>query len=161
MLLTLQLMPLLERSINGRIVNTSSGAHRRNIFDLNDIEWRLKAYDGIATYSQSKLFNILFSLELTKILAGKGVTVNTIHPGYVKTNLFNKIGMRNWDGVADAKEGARSALYAALSPDLTGVSGKYIYHEREDPNISMVAKNEQLAAELWRVSINYISKYLT
>jgi NAD(P)-dependent dehydrogenase (short-subunit alcohol dehydrogenase family) len=161
MLLTLELLPLLEKSKSGRIVNTSSGAHRRNIVDFKDIEWRIKSYDGIATYSQSKLFNILFSLQLTKILAGKDVTVNTIHPGYVKTGLFNKMGIRNWEGVADAREGARSAVYAALSPDLTGISGKYIYHEREDPNISELAKDERLAEELWRISMNYISKYLT
>jgi NAD(P)-dependent dehydrogenase (short-subunit alcohol dehydrogenase family) len=161
MLLTLELLPLLEKSKSGRIVNTSSGAHRRNIFDFKDIEWRFKTYDGIATYSQSKLFNILFSLQLTKILAGKDVTVNTIHPGYVKSALFNKMGARSWEGVADAKEGARSALYAALSPELTGVSGRYIYHELEDPDISELAKDEQLAKELWEISMNYISKYLS
>ena len=160
MLLTLQLLPLLERSQNGRIVNTSSGAHRRNIIDLDDIEWRRKPYDGIATYSQSKLFNLLFSLKLTRLLDNTNITVNTVHPGYVRTSLFNKMGERSWDGIPDAAQGARSALYAALSPHLEGISGKYIYLEREDPGISTLAKDEKLAEKLWSVSISYLSKYL-
>lgn len=161
MLLTLQLLPLLERSRNGRIINTSSGAHRRNIIDFDDIEWRMKPYDGIATYSQSKLFNLLFSLQLKKLLANKTTTVNTVHPGYVRTSLFSKMGERSWDGIPDAAHGARSTLYAALSPEMDGVSGKYIYLEREDPGISSLAKDEKLAEKLWSVSMRYISKYLT
>jgi NAD(P)-dependent dehydrogenase (short-subunit alcohol dehydrogenase family) len=158
MLLTLELIPLLEASGNARIVNTSSGAHRRNIFDLNDPEWRNKEYDGIATYSQSKLFNLLFSLHLKKMIAGKDITVNTVHPGLVRTKLFNKMGPRDWSGVPDAYHGARSTLYAALSAEMEGVSGRYIYLENNDHNISELAKDENLAEKLWVISMSYISK---
>jgi len=116
--------------------------------------------DGIATYSQSKLFNLLFSLKVTRLLINTNITVNTVHPGYVKSSLFDKMGQPNWDGIPNAGEGARSALYAALSPHLEGVSGKYIYLEREDPGISPLAKDEKLAEILWSVSMSYISKYL-
>lgn len=160
MLLTLELLPLLERSGNGRIVNTSSMAHRREIFDLDDIEWTRKPYDGIATYSQSKLFNLLFSLHLKKLLAQKKTTVNTVHPGYVRTSLFSKMAERSWDGIPDAAHGARSALYAALSPEMEGASGKYIYLEREDKGISSVANDEELAEKLWAISMKYISTHL-
>jgi NAD(P)-dependent dehydrogenase (short-subunit alcohol dehydrogenase family) len=158
MLLTLELIPLLEASGNGRIVNTSSGAHRRNIFDLDDPEWRNKEYDGIATYSQSKLFNLLFSLHLKKMIAGKDITVNTVHPGLVRTELFNKMGPRDWSGVPDAYHGAWSTLYAALSTEMEGVSGRYIYLENDDHNISEFAKDENLAEKLWEISMRYISK---
>ncbi len=47
------------------------------------------------------------------------------------TELFSKMGNRNRDGVPDAAVGERSALYAALNPELEGVSGKYIYLESE------------------------------
>lgn len=161
MLLTLELLPVLERSGNGRIVNTSSMAHRREICDLDDIEWIRKPYDGIATYSQSKLFNLLFSLHLKKLLINRTTTVNTVHPGYVKTSLFSKMGERSWEGIPEAAQGARSALYAALSPELEGISGKYIYHEREEPGISNLAKDEKLAEKLWLVSMRYISEYLS
>jgi len=158
MLMTLELIPLLDASGNARIVNTSSGAHRRNIFDLDDPEWRNKEYDGIATYSQSKLFNILFSFHLEKMIRGKNITVNTVHPGLVRTELFNKMGPRDWSGVAGADHGARSALYAALSPEMEGVSGRYIYLENDDHNISEFAKDEYLAEKLWEISMRYITK---
>lgn len=64
MLLTLELIPLLEKMKSARNVNISWGAHRRDIIDLNDPEWRNKYYYGIATYSQSKLLNLLFSFQL-------------------------------------------------------------------------------------------------
>ncbi len=160
MLLTLELLPLLERSGNGRIVNTSSMAHRRDMYDLEDPEWARKPYDGIATYSQSKLFNLLFSLHLEKLLAGKSTTVNTVHPGFVRTDLFSKMGGRNWDGVPDAAHGARSTVYAALSLALEGVSGKYFYLEREEPAVSAAARDEALAEKLWQVSLGYISNHL-
>lgn len=161
MLLTLELLPMLEKSGNGRIINTSSMAHRRNICDFDDIEWLRKPYDGVATYSQSKLFNLLFSLHLKNRLVHMKTTVNTVHPGYVRTQLFNKMGVRNWDGIPDAAHGARSALFAALNPKLEGISGKYIYLENEENGISSLAKDEALAEKLWDVSMKYISGYLT
>lgn len=160
MLLTLELLPELGKSGNGRIVNTSSIAHRRNICDLDDIEWTRKPYDGIATYSQSKLFNLLFSLHLKKLLSGTKTTVNTVHPGYVKTSLFSKMGERNWDRIPSAALGAGSALYAALSPQLEGVSGKYIYLGNIEAEISPMALDEKLAEKVWVASLRYISKFL-
>jgi len=153
MLLTLELLPLLEASGDARIVNTSSGAHRRNIYDFDDMEWRNKPYDGVATYSQSKLFNLWFSLQLIEQLQGKNITVNTIHPGYVKTALFNNMGSRTWDGVPSAADGARSALYAALSNALQGKSGLYLYHESIDPALSAIANDSELAEKLWKKSV--------
>jgi NAD(P)-dependent dehydrogenase (short-subunit alcohol dehydrogenase family) len=161
MLLTLELLPLLEQAGSGRIVNTSSMAHRRNIYDFNDMEWTRKPYDGVATYSQSKLFNLLFSLHLKKLMVSQKTTVNTVHPGYVQTQLFNKMGARNWEGIPAAAYGARSTLFAALSPELEGISGKFFYLEQEEPAISSLAKDEALANELWEISMRYISGYLT
>ncbi len=121
-LLTNLLIPLLKKSKNGRIVTTSSMAHRRNILDLDDIEFKNKPYDGIATYSQSKLCNLLFTLQLQEVLLGTNITANTVHPGYVQTNLFENMGKRDWSNVPPASEGARSTVFAALSSLLDGVS---------------------------------------
>jgi NAD(P)-dependent dehydrogenase (short-subunit alcohol dehydrogenase family) len=156
MLLTLELIPLLQKTAGSRIVNTSSGAHRRDILNLDDLEFRKSRYNGIFSYSQSKLLNLLFSLELKKRLADFDITVNTVHPGYVKTSLFDKMGARDWNGVPDAKLGAQSAVYAALSPEMAGVSGKYIYLSREDQNLSLLAQDEILAYKVWSLSLNYL-----
>lgn len=159
MLLTLELIPLLLKAKNARIINTSSGAHRRDILNLEDLEFRRSPYNGVASYSQSKLLNILFSIELTNRLKNTNIIVNTVHPGYVKTALFDKMGKRDWEGIPDASLGAKSALYAALSPDIEGTSGLYIYLDKQDSNLSAMATNKTLAIKAWDVSFNFLKDF--
>lgn len=161
MLFTLEVLPLLKNAPEARIILTSSGAHRRNILHLADLEFRHLPYDGVATYSQSKLANLLFSHRLQQLLGGTSVSVNTVHPGYVKTALFNNMSKRDWDNVPDAATGARSAVYAALAPELAGVSGKYFYLEQEEPNRSPLATDSALAEQLWQLSLGYLKPYLS
>lgn len=158
-LLTNLLLPSLQNSPEGRIINTSSMAHRRNILDFNDIEFKKQAYNGIATYSQSKLCNLLFTLQLQDVLRNKNITANTVHPGYVKTNLFNNMGNRDWANIPNASDGARSTIFASLSPSLNGMSGKYFYHENEDV-CSELANDKIAAKKLWELSLNYLKSYL-
>jgi NAD(P)-dependent dehydrogenase (short-subunit alcohol dehydrogenase family) len=150
---------LLLKTAGSRIINTSSGAHRRDILNLDDLEFKKSRYDGVFSYSQSKLLNILFSLELKKRLADFDITINTVNPGYVKTSLFDKMGVRDWNGVPASRLGAQSALYAALSPEMAGISGKYIYLSNEDLNLSPLAQNEILAMKAWSISMSYLKDY--
>ena len=69
MLLTLELLPL-KKAPQARIIIRAQGLIGYDILEFDDIEFRHNTYDGIATYSQSKLCNILFSLELKKYLEG-------------------------------------------------------------------------------------------
>ncbi|MBS1507245.1 MAG: SDR family NAD(P)-dependent oxidoreductase [Bacteroidetes bacterium] len=158
-LLTLLLLPTLYRTKGARIINTSSMAHRRNILQLDDIEFNHSTYDGVKSYSQSKLCNLLFSLKLVDALAGTGVTVNTVHPGYVKSNLFKNMGDRDWNNVPDAADGARSTIFAATSYEMEQLSGKYIYHEREDQPIPQ-AYDKIAAQKVWDLSMAYVSRFL-
>lgn len=162
MLLTLELLPLLERSPAARVVNTSSGAHRRDILNFDDLEFRNTEYNGIATYSQSKLCNLLFSLGLkSRLEESSRITVNTVHPGYVKSELFNNMGARNWESVPSADHGARSAIYAATSLELEGVSGEYFYLEAVEKRLSPLGSDPALAQKLWEMSLGYIKRFLT
>ena len=159
MLLTLELLPLLHAAPASRIINTSSGAHRRDILNFDDLEFRNTTYNGVQTYSQSKICNILFSLQLAQLLKGSSTTVNTVHPGYVKTDLFENMNARNWEGVPTAFEGARSAIYAAESPELEGVSAQYFYKEAVEPRISALAQDPVMAKTLWDKSMAYLSAF--
>lgn len=161
MLLTLELMPLLHTAPAARIINTSSGAHRRDILRFEDLEFRNVDYNGISTYSQSKLCNILFSLHLAKLLEGTTTTVNTVHPGYVQSSLFDNMNRRNFEGVPSAFEGARSAIYAAEAPELEGVSGKYYFKEAEEPRLSALAQSPAAAETLWNKSMLYLSDFVS
>ena len=161
MLLTLELLPALKKAPAARIIHTSSGAHRRDILELEDLEFRQGPYNGIATYSQSKLCNLLFSLELKNHLEGSRVTTNTVHPGYVQSGLFENMGPRNWETVPSSDHGARSAIYAATAPELAGLSGKYFYLEGEEQRLSPRAMDPQLARALWAASEGYLKPFLT
>lgn len=161
MLLTLELLPLLRAGSSSRIINTSSGAHRRDILNLDDLEFRQQTYNGIFTYSQSKLCNILFSLHLSDLLKDTKISVNTVHPGYVKTDLFENMKDRNWQGVPSAFEGARSAIYVAESLDIEGVSGQYFFKEAIEERISSLAQDKEMAQKLWNKSTAYLSSFLS
>lgn len=131
-LLTNLLLDTLKGSAPSRIVTTSSQAQgfgERGFFDLQ----AEKRYVGFQAYGRSKLANIMFTFELAERLQGTGVTANCYHPGAVNTNfgagsvgpqqlLFNlfKPFMRS------PEEGADTLVYLASSPDVEGMTGKYL-----------------------------------
>jgi NAD(P)-dependent dehydrogenase (short-subunit alcohol dehydrogenase family) len=164
-LLTLLLLPNLKKSTSARIVNTASGAHRRNILQLDDIEFRNSEYNGFFSYSQSKLCNLLFSLGLQTELETQNisnVTVNTLHPGVVKTALFDKMNPQErafFGNFSSPEEGAITSIYLCLSDEVEGVTGKY-WHGHSEAESSDMAKNPDLASKLWDLSLKYVEKYL-
>jgi retinol dehydrogenase 12 len=89
-LLTNMLLDVIKRSAPSRIINVSSLAHTSGSIHWDDIMWE-KGYDSIGAYSQSKLANILFTIELAKRLKGTGVTAVSLHPGVVKTELTRNL----------------------------------------------------------------------
>ena len=123
---------LRERLIatpNARIVNVASGAHRSGHLDFADLQ-RAKSYKPFAVYGTTKLCNILFTRELSRRLAGTGVTANCLHPGFVATRFGNQSGRLYSLGVRIAKlgaisqeKGAATTVYLGSSPGVAGVSG--------------------------------------
>lgn len=93
-LLTNLLLDLLKQSAPSRIVNVSSLAHTRGQIRVADLNSE-QSYDSGDAYSQSKLANVLFTRELAKRLAGTAVTVNSLHPGIVSTELGRHMSFFN------------------------------------------------------------------
>lgn len=149
-LLTNLLINKLKESAPSRIINVSSIAHTRGKINKQDLNSE-KHYDGSEAYSQSKLANILFTKELAKRLEGSGVTANAVHPGIVDTEITRHMSFANsylasvlirpliWMFVKSPRQGAQTVLYAALSPDLNNVSGKYFrnYNNMKKNNLYM------------------------
>jgi len=162
-LLTNLLLENIKKAEAGRIVNTASGAHRRNILQFEDIEFRTGEYNGFYSYSQSKLCNLLHSLQLNKNLRADGSTyptVNTLHPGLVKTALFDKMTDEQramFGNFVTPGQGAESTIFLALSPEVEGISGKYWHRGKEAISTDM-AKDEALAEKLWAVSEEYLER---
>jgi retinol dehydrogenase-12 len=156
-LLTNLLLPLIKKSAPARIVNVASDAHNGASIDFDNIQ-KGDRFSGWKAYQQSKLANILFTYELARRLEGSGVTVNTLHPGFVRTSIFREKGALGWlvrraaDLIAlSPEQGARTSIYLASSPEVDGVSGCYFVKEK--PAVSSPQSQDQGAAErLWKLS---------
>uniref|UniRef100_A0A8C0UQT1 Retinol dehydrogenase 14 n=1 Tax=Cyanistes caeruleus TaxID=156563 RepID=A0A8C0UQT1_CYACU len=85
-LLTNLLLGLLKNSAPSRIVVVSSKLYKYGEINFEDLNSEI-SYNKSFCYSRSKLANILFARELARRLEGTGVTVNSLHPGIVRTNL--------------------------------------------------------------------------
>lgn len=146
-LLTHLLLPRLLASAPSRIVTVSSIAHQSARPLLSDLQHE-KGYSGYGAYALSKLGNVLFTFELARRLAGKGVAANVLHPGVVTTKLLRDgFGM----GGAPVTEGASTPVYLAASPEVEGVTGRYFVN-RHESTPSPLARDERLRRELWRLS---------
>ena len=109
---------LLLPVINDRVVTVSSGVHRRGRIELADLNWQSRRYQPWDAYGQSKLANLLFTLELERRLTESGSPIRAIaaHPGYAETNLQGRTGNRigDWLVLQATKIFAQSAEMGAL-----------------------------------------------
>jgi NAD(P)-dependent dehydrogenase (short-subunit alcohol dehydrogenase family) len=123
---------LLLPSIADRVVTVSSTAHRFGRIGLDDLNWERRRYSRWRAYGQSKLANLLFTLELQRRLAeaGSPVRAYAAHPGYANTNLqghtssalqHGLMAVTNRFFAQSAEMGALPTLFAATQ-DLPGAS---------------------------------------
>ena len=156
-LLTNLLLDVLSASAPARVVNVASSVHEKAKIDLFDIQ-APRRYSGFRAYSRSKLCNLLFTYELARRLEGTGVTANALHPGLVATNILTNNGvlgrfiniLLGVRGIS-VEAGALTSVYAASSPDLEGVSGKYL-DKKQIVRSSTRSFDEAQAADLWELS---------
>ncbi|XP_046364748.1 retinol dehydrogenase 14-like [Haliotis rufescens] len=165
-LLTNLLLGLIQRSAPSRIVVVSSGIYKRGDINFDDINSE-KEYNPYAAYAQSKVANILFSNELAKKLKGTGVTVNSLHPGVIASDLTRHVEDRV-PGVLrflikplyllvqvlafkTVKQGAQTSICCAVAEELEGVTGKY-FSDCTQTKLLPHATDEDAARRLWRLS---------
>jgi NAD(P)-dependent dehydrogenase (short-subunit alcohol dehydrogenase family) len=161
-LLTNLLLDLLVRSAPARIVNVASVGHYRGTLDFDDLGFERGGYQIMRAYSRSKLANVLFTRALSRRLAGKGVTVNAVHPGAVTTAIWDraprwaqpilavgKLFMRSAAG------GAEPLVHLAASPVVEGKNGLYFDRFDEKPP-SRLASDDALAERLWTESARLV-----
>jgi len=125
-LLTNLLLPAIKKAAPSRIVNVSSAGQSPIHFD--DIMFE-KNFDGVATYTQSKLALVMFTIDLAEELKNDRVTVNALHPGtYLDTGMVRESGIKPQ---GTAQSGADAEIFLALSSELENVSGKYFNVKKE------------------------------
>jgi NAD(P)-dependent dehydrogenase (short-subunit alcohol dehydrogenase family) len=159
---------LLLPHVTDRVVTLASGAHRMGSIRFDDLNWERGGYERWRAYGQSKLANLLFTLELQRRLAASGSELRAVaaHPGYAATNLQSHTGSRLQNVlmaignrlIAQSDEmGALPTLYAATQ-DIPG--GSYVGPDgiaegRGHPRLvgrSKAASDEAAARRLWELS---------
>ena len=159
---------LLLPQITDRVVTISSGMHRAGRIRLDDLNWERGRYERWRAYGQTKLANLLFTLELQRRLveAGSAVRAVAAHPGWAATHLQGHtesglqgalLALGNRFIGQDQDMGALPTLYAATQ-DIPG--GSYVgpdgrFEQRGHPTLvgrSRAARDEKTARALWDLS---------
>jgi NAD(P)-dependent dehydrogenase (short-subunit alcohol dehydrogenase family) len=119
-LLAYLLLPLLKASAPSRIVNVASlGQHP---LDFDDV-MLTRGYSGSRAYAQSKLAQIMFTIDLARQLEGTGVTVNALHPAtYMNTTMVREGGITP---ISTVEEGGDAILHLAVGDDVAASSGLF------------------------------------
>ncbi|MEW6151533.1 MAG: SDR family oxidoreductase [Bradyrhizobium sp.] len=167
--LTAELLPLLRKGVQPRVVTVSSVAARSGAIAFDNLQAE-RRYEPMPIYSQSKLANLMFAFELQRRSRafGWGITSVAAHPGVSRTDLIpNGAGRMSLPGLArtalwflfqPAAQGALPTLFAATSPDIVpgGYYGPDKFGEtRGSPSVARVppqADDDAVASRLWDVS---------
>lgn len=162
-LLTDLLLDLIKVSAPARIINVSSNSHYNNPIDFDDLQNKAR-YRGMQPYGRSKFANVLFTYELARRIQGSGVTVNALHPGFVRTNMGKNnswfarliVPLVQLQGVTP-EVGAETTIYLATSAEVNDGTGKYFIKKRavdSDP----ATYDQAAAARLWEISAGMVGR---
>ena len=167
--LTAQLLPLLRKAPDARVVTVSSVANRAGAINFDDLQSET-SYSPSKAYAQAKLANLMFAFELQRQSEkhGWGITSLASHPGVSRTNLLIT-GAGRWSVFGmmrtllpflfqPSAQGALPTLYAATSLDAKG--GLYygpnkMSETRGFPAIAKIpaqAMDKDVSLKLWNIS---------
>jgi len=174
--LTNRLWPAVAAGGGARVVELSSGGHRRSPIRWDDMFFE-GDYDKWMAYGQAKTANVLFAVQLDKLGADAGVRAFAVHPGGILTPLQRHLSREEmvsfgWidedgnprEGISfkTPEQGAATTCWAATSPKLRGMGGLYCEDcdvaelVPDDPSLPSgvrpYAVDPDEAARLWDVS---------
>ncbi len=139
--LTVGLHDALAAAEGARIVALSSRGHLRSPVVFEDVNFAARDYDPWLAYGQSKTANVLFAVGATARWADDGIIANAVHPGPILTPLTRHMSDERLEQLKariphfkTPQQGAATTVFAATSPLLDGIGGRYF----EDVNESVV-----------------------
>lgn len=151
-LLTELLLDVLKASAPSRVVCVSSAFHvdsrgRKGDIHLDDLNYERRDYDAWDAYGQAKLANVLHARELARRVGDDGVTVVSVHPGWVRSNLVKhalppwvqNVVMKPFSGLLgmiSPEEGAHTTLHCLLDDDVPAHNGEYYSQKGVYPKAS-------------------------
>jgi len=149
---------LLDCLDGARVITVSSIGHRFCRFDLANLEGE-RYFRGSHQYGVTKLANVLFTRELARREAARGLVANCFHPGSVATNFAQGDGGSMLGtlirlvsfAMRTPEKGAETGVFLATDPAAGRVSGEYWYDCRV-ARTSAAAKDPANARALWQHS---------
>lgn len=131
----------LAAAPGARVVSLSSRGHLRSPVVFDDVNFAARDYDPWLAYGQSKTANVLFAVGATARWAQDGIVANAVHPGPIATPLQRHLSpdeserlLARIPRLKSPAQGAATTVFAATSPLLDGVGGRYF----EDVNESVI-----------------------
>ncbi|MFO7616523.1 MAG: SDR family NAD(P)-dependent oxidoreductase [Bacteroidales bacterium] len=146
-------------SAPSRIIQVNSEGHRFNGLRIDDLNWAKRRYRGLAGYGASKTAQLLTVWEFCDLLQGKGVTINAMHPGAVKSNIGHNNGkLYNLYSrhlvqplLKDPKISGEALYFLASSPEMEGICGKFFNLTNEEIPAPH-ARNRELGRQIFQLS---------
>lgn len=156
--MTSMLYPKLQRDRRGRIIFVGSEGYRFAVWglDLDDLQWERRRYSGLKAYGAGKLAQLLSMHRFARDLAPYNVTVNSMHPGMVRTETgkdngrFYKWYKRNVidRNSASPEVSAEALYYLGTAPELEGKSDAF-FHLTTEEELTPPALDAGAEAALW------------
>ena len=155
----------LKAQENARIIMVGSEAHRFEAWGLklDDLNWERRRYSGLKSYGSSKTAQLLSMIVFNEQFQNTGVTINTMHPGAVKTDTGQENGpgykwfKRNFldKTLKSAEISAEALYYLGVSKEVEAVSGKFFNLTTEEEP-APPALDREVAYELWDLTLKLI-----
>jgi NAD(P)-dependent dehydrogenase (short-subunit alcohol dehydrogenase family) len=156
------LMDKLKEQGKARIIMVGSEGHRFAAWGLrlDDLNWEKRRYSGLKSYGSAKMAQLLSMIIFDERFKNTGVTINTMHPGAVKTETGQENGpvyrwfKRNFldKSLKSPQISAEALYYLGVSNEVEAISGKFFnLTTLEEP--APPALDKEVAYELWGKSI--------
>jgi NAD(P)-dependent dehydrogenase (short-subunit alcohol dehydrogenase family) len=171
-LLTHHLIEQMEQTATeygeARIINISSVMHKGPI-KWDDLNFKDTTYSSTSAYYQSKHLLTSFAYYLSRQLKETGITVNCIHPGFVKTALAQSdypfpmniiVPIVGFFIGESPEQAADTPVWLALSNEVKGISGEYVHHRKAKKSWPPT-RDENAQKRLYNVTQGMLSEWLT
>lgn len=162
-LITSLLLKRMIESAPARIIQVNSEGHRFNGLDLQDLHWKKRRYGGYRGYGSSKTAQLMTVWELDELLKGKGVSINAMHPGAVKSNigtnngrlynLFSKYLIQ--PTLKNPVLSGEAIYYLAAAPEMEGISGRFFNLSNEEIPAPH-ARNRVVGKQIFELSKQFV-----
>lgn len=169
-----QLLPIMKNSGDDdcRIVLVSSDLHKWPKFDVTKMNsGDPNNHSLFDSYGRSKLYQVMQMHCLQRRLRNTPISVTSCHPGTVDTEISRDywdsrafralMAINRFTGISRTPlEGANTILYAAIEPELKGVSGIY-FKDCKSGYTQAAARDETKQEEMWRQTMEFLKEYFT